>query len=268
MGGDEFTVLLEDVTDAREATVVAERVLATLADAVHDRGPRAVRLRLDRDRARRARRRPGGADPRRRRRDVPRQGGRQGAPRGVRRADAPPRARAARPRDRPAAGDRGRQPAGALPADPAHARRARSTAFEALCRWEVEPRDFVAIAEETGLIVPLGALRAARGGAARGGVGRLRVGQRVRAPARRSRRSRAAVEDALRESGARPEHLRLEVTESAMTQDPEGARRTLTDLRTRLGVTRAPRRLRHRARRRCASCTASPATRSRSTAGW
>ena len=32
MGGDEFTVLLEDVTDAREATVVAERVLATLAD--------------------------------------------------------------------------------------------------------------------------------------------------------------------------------------------------------------------------------------------
>ena len=30
MGGDEFTLLLEDVTDAREATVVAERVLATL----------------------------------------------------------------------------------------------------------------------------------------------------------------------------------------------------------------------------------------------
>ena len=28
--------------------------------------------------------------------------------------------------------------------------------FEALCRWEVEPREFVAVAEETGLIVPLG----------------------------------------------------------------------------------------------------------------
>ena len=30
------------------------------------------------------------------------------------------------------------------------------TAFEALCRWEVATADFVAIAEETGLIVPLG----------------------------------------------------------------------------------------------------------------
>ena len=32
MSGDEFTVLLEDVADPREATVVAERVLATLRD--------------------------------------------------------------------------------------------------------------------------------------------------------------------------------------------------------------------------------------------
>jgi diguanylate cyclase (GGDEF)-like protein len=32
LGGDEFTVLLEDVGDAREAAVVAERVLATLHD--------------------------------------------------------------------------------------------------------------------------------------------------------------------------------------------------------------------------------------------
>src|SRR5215218_5031444 len=32
MGGDEFTVLLEGVSDPREATTVAERVLATLAD--------------------------------------------------------------------------------------------------------------------------------------------------------------------------------------------------------------------------------------------
>jgi EAL domain-containing protein (putative c-di-GMP-specific phosphodiesterase class I) len=47
----------------------------------------------------------------------------------------------------------------------------------------------------------------------------------------------AAVEAALAATGARPEHLRLEVTEAAMTQDPEGARRTLTDLRARLGVT-------------------------------
>ena len=45
------------------------------------------------------------------------------------------------------------------------------------------------------------------------------------------------VADALRTTGARPEHLRLEVTESAMSQDPDGARRTLSDLRKRLGVT-------------------------------
>ena len=61
MGGDEFTVLLEDVADAREATVVAERVLATLADPFDVAGPRAVRVELDRDRARRARGRARGA---------------------------------------------------------------------------------------------------------------------------------------------------------------------------------------------------------------
>jgi EAL domain-containing protein (putative c-di-GMP-specific phosphodiesterase class I) len=46
-----------------------------------------------------------------------------------------------------------------------------------------------------------------------------------------------SVEDARARSGAAPEHLRLEVTETAMTLDPEGARRTLIDLRNRLGVT-------------------------------
>ena len=40
----------------------------------------------------------------------------------------------------------------------------------------------------------------------------------------------------LAETGARPGNLRLEVTESAMTQDPENALRVLADLRTRIGV--------------------------------
>ena len=79
-------------TDAREATVVAERVLATLAEPFTIAGRElfvsgSIGIALGG-----AGRRPGGADPRRRRRHVPRQGGRQGAPRGVRRADAPPRA--------------------------------------------------------------------------------------------------------------------------------------------------------------------------------
>ena len=35
LGGDEFTILLEDVCDAREATVIAERVQQTLQDPFH-----------------------------------------------------------------------------------------------------------------------------------------------------------------------------------------------------------------------------------------
>jgi predicted signal transduction protein with EAL and GGDEF domain len=109
-------------------------------------------------------------------------------------------------------------------------------AFEALCRWDVEPRDFVAIAEETGLIVPLGAfvlgeaaLRAAEWG--------ICVSVNVSARQLADPGFPDAVEQALRGSGARPEHLRLEVTESAMTVDPEDARRTLAALRSGLGVT-------------------------------
>ena len=45
-----------------------------------------------------------------------------------------------------------------------------------------------------------------------------------------------SVEEALKQSGAAPENLRLEVTESAMTQDPEGALRVLAELRKRAGV--------------------------------
>ena len=44
------------------------------------------------------------------------------------------------------------------------------------------------------------------------------------------------VEEVLAESGAPPANLRLEVTESAMSHDPETALRTLGDLRTRVGV--------------------------------
>ena len=110
------------------------------------------------------------------------------------------------------------------------------TAFEALCRWEVEPSDFVAIAEETGLIVPLGhfVLREAARRAAEWGVCvSVNVSARQLADPdfAAGGRGRAA-----RARGARPGDLRLEVTESAMTHDPEHARRTLRDLRNRLGV--------------------------------
>jgi EAL domain-containing protein (putative c-di-GMP-specific phosphodiesterase class I) len=110
------------------------------------------------------------------------------------------------------------------------------TAFEALCRWEVEPSDFFGMAEETGLIVPLGRFvlaEAARRAAEWGVCVSVNVSARQLADPGLT----ASVEEALAESGARPEHLRLEVTESAMTLDQEGARRTLADLRRRLGVT-------------------------------
>jgi EAL domain-containing protein (putative c-di-GMP-specific phosphodiesterase class I) len=107
--------------------------------------------------------------------------------------------------------------------------------FEALCRWEVEPREFVAVAEETGLIVPLGryVLREATRRAAEWGVCvSVNVAGRQLADAGFTR----SVEQALAQSGARPANLRLEVTESAMAQDSDTALRVLADLRTRVGV--------------------------------
>jgi diguanylate cyclase (GGDEF)-like protein len=235
MGGDEFTVLLEDVTDAREATVVAERVLATLADPFDLAGRElfvssSIGIAL------------GGpdADPEELIRD---------ADVAMYRAKAGGKARhavfdAQMHRNVVARLDLETDLRKAIEADslqvlfqPIVRTTTREIAgFEALCRWEVEPRDFVAIAEETGLIVPLGAFvlrEAARRAAEWGVCVSVNVSGRQLADAGFA----DAVEQALGDSGARPEHLRLEVTESAMTHDPEGARRTLTALRARLGVT-------------------------------
>ena len=234
MGGDEFTVLLEDVADAREATVVAERVLATLADPfpvagreLHVSGSIGIAL--------------GGpdVDPEELIRD---------ADVAMYRAKAEGKARhavfdAQMHRHVLARLD--------LETDLRRAIETESlqvlfqpilrtvsgeiTAFEALCRWEVEPRQFVAIAEETGLIVPLGRFvlrEAARRAAEWGACVCVNVSGRQLADPGFPRIGRGRA----RRSGARPANLRLEVTESAMTQDPEGALRTLADLRKRLGV--------------------------------
>ena len=235
MGGDEFTVLLEDVTDPREAAVVAERVLATLAEPLTVAGRElfvsgSVGIALAGQ----------DADPKELIRD---------ADAAMYRAKADGKARHAvfdatmhrhvlvrldLETDLRRAIERGSLKVLFQPI----LRTATEAVdgFEALCRWEIAPVEFVTMAEETGLIVPLGdfVLREAARRAAQWGMS---VSVNVTARQLAHPGFTAAVERALEESGARPADLRLEVTETAMTQDPEGARRTLTDLRERVGVT-------------------------------
>jgi predicted signal transduction protein with EAL and GGDEF domain len=235
MGGDEFTVLLEDVTDAREATTVAERVLATLAApfpvagrelfvsgsiGIALGGPEVDPVELIRDA------------------DVAMYRAKAGGKARYAVFDAQMHrnvlARLDLETDLRKAIETGSLQVLFQPI--VRTTTSEIAAFEALCRWEVEPRDFLAIAEETGLIVPLGTfvLREAARRAAEWGVC---VSVNVSARQLGDPEFSNVIEEVLRTSGARPEHLRLEVTESAMSHDPEGAQRTLLDLRTRLGVT-------------------------------
>jgi diguanylate cyclase (GGDEF)-like protein len=235
MGGDEFTVLLEDLTDAREATVVAERVLATLADPFTIAGRElfvsaSIGIALGR----------ADHDPEELIRDADVAMYRAKAGGKARHAvfDAQMHRHVLARLDRETDLRRAIE-TGSLQVlyQPILRTTTREIAgFEALCRWDEEPRDFVAIAEETGLIVPMGAFvlhEAARRAAEWGECVSVNVSARQLADPGFP----VAIEQALKRSGARAEHLRLEVTESAMTQDPEGARRTLTALRGRLGIT-------------------------------
>lgn len=118
---------------------------------------------------------------------------------------------------------------------------------EALARWRhpergpVSPAVFIPLAEEAGLIMPLGAwvLRSACEQAVawrREGFGALRVAVNVSAHQFLHGDLLAAVEAALAQTGARAEELELEVTESIVMADLERTLTLLRDIR-RLGVT-------------------------------
>jgi len=118
--------------------------------------------------------------------------------------------------------------------------------YEALLRWHhpqrgpVAPMDFIPVAEDTGLIVDIGAWVLAEAVdqlAAFQAAGQCHVSIAVNVSARQLRDERlvAAVAAALERSQVPPQLLHLEITESAMMDDPGMAERTLNDLRA-LGV--------------------------------
>ena len=124
----------------------------------------------------------------------------------------------------------------------------RVLGVEALARWRhperglVPPSEFIALAEETGLIVPLGrwAVREACRRATIWNTGRARaeqIGVSVNLSARQFQDAAlvADIEDALRNARLRPALLTLEITETVAMEDAATAIRTMTALRA-LGV--------------------------------
>ena len=119
------------------------------------------------------------------------------------------------------------------------------TDVEALIRWRsddgtlISPLDFIPLAEETGLIVPIGqwvlktVCQQVRQWQQEGVA--LRVAVNLSARQFRDDRLVHIVQEALESSGLPPRLLKLEITESTVMQSAEQAARTLADLKA-LGV--------------------------------
>ncbi|MDF0601824.1 EAL domain-containing protein [Psychromarinibacter sp. C21-152] len=121
-------------------------------------------------------------------------------------------------------------------------REKRITGFEALLRWThpergaVSPAVFVPLAEERGLIQPLGAwvLRTAAAEAA-GWALPCRVAVNVAAPQFEGGGLVGTVREVLDDTGLPPDRLELEITETTVIDDLDSARRQVAELK-RLGV--------------------------------
>lgn len=121
----------------------------------------------------------------------------------------------------------------------------RVIGVEALLRWQhptrgtVQPLDFIKIAEETGLIVPIGAwvlAEACRQGAEWHAAGYpLNIAVNVSSRQLDDDSIVAVIRDALETSGLPPASLELEVTESVIMEDPRAAADRLARLKE-LGV--------------------------------
>jgi EAL domain-containing protein (putative c-di-GMP-specific phosphodiesterase class I) len=125
----------------------------------------------------------------------------------------------------------------------------RVTGVEALIRWQtpdedlITPDRFITIAEETGQIVPIGAWvlqEACRqlGKWLKLGIPPLRMSVNISARQLRNTDLVQTVAEALSEAGVPPPLLELEITESAVMENPEEAIKVLQALK-RMGVTLA-----------------------------
>jgi diguanylate cyclase (GGDEF)-like protein/PAS domain S-box-containing protein len=117
------------------------------------------------------------------------------------------------------------------------------TGLEALVRWQhpvrgaIAPDAFIPLAEETGMIVPLGAwvLRRACRDAALSWPAKTRLCVNVSSIQIKSPNFVRTVRDALQESGLTAGRLELEITESILLQPSDGTLAVLNELR-RMGV--------------------------------
>ncbi|MFD1788284.1 putative bifunctional diguanylate cyclase/phosphodiesterase [Sphingomonas floccifaciens] len=118
----------------------------------------------------------------------------------------------------------------------------RVSAFEALLRWNhptrglVSPVDFIPLAEDTGLIVPIGewVIREASR-VARSWPDDVRIAVNVSPVQFRNPGLAAVILQALSESGLPPQRLELEITESLFIDNPQSTLASLHSLRA-LGV--------------------------------